>query len=70
MKITFIVLVSLVIFGCTSKEMYKKAQKDQRDNCVKSAVTPQDIEFCNQQYQRWLSFEEYDDQRKEVIEQK
>ena len=68
MKIIFIVLVSLVLLGCTNKEIYNKAQKDQRDQCVKSSVTPQDIEFCNRQYQRWLSFEEYESQRKDIIE--
>ena len=70
MKTLSIVVISLAMLGCTNKSIYNKAQKDQRDHCVRSAVTPQDIEFCNQQYQGWLSYDEYEEKRKEVTEQK
>ncbi|NVK23398.1 MAG: hypothetical protein HWE10_00585 [Gammaproteobacteria bacterium] len=70
MKAIYISGLTILLVACTNSGVYEQVFLNQRNECIKSATTLQQIEHCDTEYSRRMKFEEYEQQRKVVTESK
>ena len=63
MRIYFIVIVSLLFFGCSNKSIYNNVQLNNRQSCQK--LPPSQYDECIKQTEK--SYDEYERERNEIL---
>lgn len=68
MKKTTLLFMAVALVGCTNKDLYNTGQTHQRNQCIKNATNEAERDACYSQQNP--SFEDYEKERKKVIDGK
>jgi len=66
--IYFIFIYSIAITGCSNKELYKNLQSHDKNRCINKSTS--NVQYAECMKQPYKPYEEYEKERKDLIEEK